>query len=80
MTKKRYGCRPKDEADSTRLSSIALQVSGAIFLVAALNVYREREGEAAEKAARRLFGFSILYLFMLFAALLVERIAGAVFG
>jgi len=55
-------------------------VGGAIFLVAALNVYREREGEAAEKAARRLFGFSILYLFMLFAALLVERIAGAVFG
>jgi protoheme IX farnesyltransferase len=55
-------------------------VSGAVFLVLAHRVYRDREGVAAEKAARRLFGFSILYLFLLFAALLVERVVGAVIG
>jgi heme o synthase len=32
-----------------------------------------REGREADRAAKRLFGFSILYLFSLFAALLVER-------
>ena len=32
-----------------------------------------REGREADRAARQLFGFSILYLFGLFAALLVER-------
>jgi protoheme IX farnesyltransferase len=46
---------------------------GAVFLALALNVYREREGRAADRAAKRLFGFSILYLFSLFAALLTER-------
>jgi len=52
------------------LTSIAL---GAVFLALALNVYRVREGRAADRAARQLFGFSILYLFGLFAALLTER-------
>ena len=32
-----------------------------------------REGREADRAAKRLFGFSILYLFGLFAALLLER-------
>jgi protoheme IX farnesyltransferase len=47
-------------------------VSGAGLLGFAFNVYREREGVAAVRAARRLFGFSILYLFLLFATLLIE--------
>ena len=34
--------------------------------------------QAAVRAARRLFGFSILYLFALFAALLVEAMAPVV--
>jgi protoheme IX farnesyltransferase len=38
----------------------------------ALRVKAEREGDAAEQAARHLFAFSILYLFLLFAVLLVE--------
>jgi heme o synthase len=43
----------------------------------ALHVRGEREGKRADRAAQRLFGFSILYLFVLFAALLIERgIAG----
>ena len=48
-------------------------VLGAVFLALALNVYRVREGREADRAAKQLFGFSILYLFGLFAALLVER-------
>ena len=48
-------------------------LAGAGFLWFAGNVYSRREGAAAEKAARALFGFSILYLFVLFAALLAEH-------
>ena len=49
--------------------SIAL---GALFLVFAWQVYRKREGEVAERAAKHLFAFSVLYLFLLFAVLLGE--------
>jgi protoheme IX farnesyltransferase len=45
---------------------------GAGFLALAFEVYRRRETAVADAAARRLFAFSILYLFLLFAALLVE--------
>jgi heme o synthase len=48
-------------------------VLGAIFLGLSLNVYRVREGREADRAAKQLFAFSILYLFGLFAALLAER-------
>ncbi len=51
--------------------SIAL---GAVFLLLAFNVWRNREGEQARKSAIRLFSFSILYLFMLFATLLGESV------
>ena len=40
-----------------------------------LRVARERDSER-EPQARRLFGISILYLFALFAALIVEQAAG----
>ncbi|MBY0530400.1 MAG: heme o synthase [Xanthobacteraceae bacterium] len=52
--------------------SIAL---GALFLVFAGQVYRKREGDAAERAAKHLFAFSVLYLFLLFAVLLCEGTA-----
>jgi protoheme IX farnesyltransferase len=55
-------------------------VTGALMLLLAVQVYRRREGAPAEIAARRLFGFSILYLFLLFAVLLVEAVAPAGFG
>jgi heme o synthase len=45
---------------------------GTVFLALALAIYRTREGRAADRAARRLFTFSILYLFALFATLLFE--------
>jgi len=48
-------------------------VSGAYFLVLAARVYRVREGEGARDSARQLFAFSILYLFLLFAALLMDH-------
>ncbi len=42
---------------------------GGLAMVAlSLQVLRRREGEAANKAAMSLFGFSILYLFLLFSA------------
>jgi heme o synthase len=46
-------------------------VTGAIMLVLSCQVLRERR--PVERACRHLFAFSILYLFLLFAALLVER-------
>jgi heme o synthase len=48
-------------------------VLGAVFLALAVQVYRVREGREADAVAKRLFLFSILYLFALFAVLLVER-------
>ena len=53
---------------------IASAVLGAGFLGLALQVYRLRTGEAARKAAVRLFSYSILYLFLLFALLLGESL------
>jgi len=50
-------------------------LGGAFFLFLAWRVLRSRAGEGEkrhDKEARDLFGFSILYLFVLFAALLVE--------
>jgi protoheme IX farnesyltransferase len=46
---------------------------GALMLGSALRVFRQRSGEAGDRAAMRLFGFSILYLFLLFAAIAAER-------
>lgn len=51
-------------------------ILGAVFLLAALRVYLIREGEAAKKAAGQMFGFSILYLFILYASLLAEHLIG----
>src|SRR6185503_5362956 len=50
-------------------------VGGAAFILLALRILRSQAGEggAADKPARELFGFSILYLFALFAALLVDH-------
>jgi protoheme IX farnesyltransferase len=47
---------------------------GAGFIGLALRVYRVRTGAKADQCAMRLFGFSIIYLFLLFAELLSERV------
>ncbi|WP_186418674.1 heme o synthase [Bosea sp. CS1GBMeth4] len=48
-------------------------VTGLAMIGLSLRVLRVTEGEAASKAAYALFGFSILYLFLLFAVLLAEN-------
>lgn len=56
------------------LAYLALaSVLGAVFLVLAGRVYRCRTAPKADRVARDLFRFSILYLFALFAIILVEQ-------
>ncbi len=50
-------------------------VLGIGFMWFAIKVYRTTEGREADTAARQLFWFSILYLYLLFAVLLVEAAA-----
>lgn len=57
---------------------IASLVLGAGMMALAVNVYRHREGKEAGRATRRLFAFSIFYLFALFATLLLEVVFRAV--
>jgi heme o synthase len=52
---------------------IASVLGGLMMIGCAVEILRHREGAAARKAAGRMFGFSILYLFVLFAVLLVEQ-------
>ncbi|MCK1732850.1 protoheme IX farnesyltransferase [Bradyrhizobium sp. 138] len=47
-------------------------ILGAGMLVLAINVYLRRERSQSLRATRKLFAFSILYLFVLFATLLAE--------
>ncbi len=53
-------------------------ILGAGMLWYAISVYRHRTGSAALRATRGLFKFSILYLFALFAVLLLEVVVSAV--
>ncbi len=55
------------------LYAIVAVFGGLGMLAGAVQVFRLREGEAERKAAMGLFGFSILYLLLLFAALLTEH-------
>jgi protoheme IX farnesyltransferase len=52
-------------------------ILGAGMLVLAINVYMRRERTASLRATRKLFAFSILYLFALFATLLAEVVVRA---
>ena len=55
---------------------VVAALSGAVFVALAWRVYRVREGAAADREARRLFTFSIFYLFGLFAFLIAEHALG----
>lgn len=59
-------------AAGTAYGVVAL-ASGLLMLALAVKVYRLRTGAAADKAAMQLFGYSILYLMLLFAVLLAEH-------
>ena len=51
-------------------------ILSAVFLFYAISVYRNREGERADRACKKMFGFSILWLFLIFALIPVERLIG----
>jgi protoheme IX farnesyltransferase len=66
-------------------------VAGPYYLVAALaltleflrhawRVFRKREGEEATKACRKLFGYSILWLFVIFALIPADRLVSFLAG
>lgn len=55
-------------------------VSGVMFVMAAFRLRNAAEGEATRRAARKMFGFSILYLGLLFAVLLIDQGFGLSFG
>jgi len=57
---------------------VASLVLGVGMLVLAVRVYRYREGRDASRATRKLFAFSIFYLFALFATLLLEVVVRAI--
>ena len=56
---------------------LAAAALGAVLIALALRVRAERQGY---RASRQLFGFSILYLFLLFAMLLIDRMPAALLG
>jgi len=51
-------------------------VTGALMLALAIRLLSDR----SDRAAKHLFAFSILYLFLLFAFLLIDRVVGAHLG
>jgi heme o synthase len=50
---------------------------GAAMIALALHIRAEKDGHAA---CKRMFAFSILYLFLLFAMLLIDRLAAGLIG
>src|SRR5229473_343361 len=61
---------------SGAIYGVAALVAGAMMVAFAWRVRSERAGERAARAAQHLFGFSIVYLFVLFAVLLVDGVSG----
>lgn len=55
---------------------VAAAALGLGFVILAWRVYRMPDSDKAMVPARRLFGYSIIYLFLLFALLLVDRSLG----
>src|SRR3546814_17718847 len=51
---------------------------GLCFVLLAAAVLRSADDGGADRPARQLFGFSILYLFVLFALLIVDRAPGPI--
>jgi heme o synthase len=56
---------------------ITAAVTGAVMIALAFRIRAEKRGYVA---AKQMFGFSILYLFLLFAMLLVDRLSAGVLG
>jgi heme o synthase len=67
------GCVPAIVGLGGGLYTVAAGFLGAFFVMFAYACYSERVGPDDERAAKNLFAYSVLYLFLLFAALLVEQ-------
>jgi protoheme IX farnesyltransferase len=67
------GCVPALIGLGGGLYTVAAGFLGAFFVMFAYSCYTERAGAEAERAATNLFAYSVLYLFLLFAVLLVEQ-------
>jgi protoheme IX farnesyltransferase len=59
---------------------VAAVAAGALIAALAYRLWTAAEGRPSELGCRRLFGFSIVYLFVLFAGLLVDRAVAAPLG
>jgi protoheme IX farnesyltransferase len=74
-----FGLAPVATGLGGMIYFIVASLGAAVFLWGALRVFTSRAGDADHRAdlkhARALFGISIIYLFALFAALLVEHAA-----
>jgi protoheme IX farnesyltransferase len=57
---------------------VASVLLGAVFVWFAYDVRRSDEGRDGDRAARKLFRFSLVYLFLLFAVLLGEHVAARI--
>jgi len=55
-------------------------VTGLMFVARAVQLFAAPEGKATELAAKKLFGYSVLYLFLLFVVLLIDGGFGLSFG
>src|SRR5262249_31409541 len=74
------------------LYGVVAVAAGAAIVALAVRIYRRRaeggvldtaadgEPRQAHAASQQMFAFSILYLFLLFAMLLVDRLAPSLFG
>jgi protoheme IX farnesyltransferase len=67
------GVAPWLTGSAGELYGVASILLGAMLIVLAVRVYRHREGSDANKTAMRLFAFTIVYLFILFGLVVVER-------
>jgi protoheme IX farnesyltransferase len=61
------------------LYAVIAVTTGAMMVALSVRLHRA-DGKRADRIAKQLFGFSILYLFLLFAILLVEQTLGLSFG
>jgi protoheme IX farnesyltransferase len=68
------GVAPYLSGFASPVYGVASVVLGLVLVIAAIQVFRLRSGEPARRAALRLFFFSIVYLSLLFMALVVERL------
>ena len=55
-------------------------VLGAIFILCSIAVWRMPDGDEKMVQAKRMFAYSVLYLFVIFCGLLASHFAAAIFG